>query len=59
MSEYNLEEKVIDRYLARVQVMPSSQRSTTEQLEILQAVANRLGLYDAADWLSRQLHVGR
>ena len=35
--------------------MPQDQRSLRDQLETLKVVANRLGLYDAADYLGDSL----
>lgn len=34
---------------------PQSQASLTDQLQELRTIANREGLYDAADWLKKQL----
>lgn len=53
------DQELISRYLESVEKQPQAQFATVEQLVVLQAVANKLGLYDAADWLARQLHVGR
>ncbi len=35
--------------------LPQSQQSTVDQLHELRIVANRRGLYDAADWLMTRL----
>lgn len=39
--------------LAQIPRMPQEQGSTTDQLLALVPMANRLGLYDAADFLER------
>ena len=41
--------------LAAIPQQPQTQVSTSEQLEVLVLVANRLGLYDAARNLERRL----
>ena len=40
-------------YVKSMPQLPQVQFSTTEQIEILRMAANKLGLYDAADYLKR------
>lgn len=43
------------RIVARAGVVPQSQESLVDQLRDLISLANRFGLYDAADYLRRDL----
>lgn len=47
------------RYLDAVARLPQTQIDTQTQLETLVMVANKLGLYDAADHINRSLESGR
>lgn len=44
---------IIDSVLPNIPQQPQTQSSTEDQLETLYAIANRLGLYDAADYLMK------
>jgi len=45
-------EFLAERVLPAVQRLSQTQVATNNQLIVLEAVANKLGLYDAADWLA-------
>lgn len=47
------------RYLDAVARLPQTQIDTQTQLETLVMVANKLGLYDAADYINRSLESGK
>jgi hypothetical protein len=51
-------DEALQRVIAEIPQQPQRQYGTDEQLRLLQAAANKLGLYDAADairnWLERR-----
>jgi len=48
--------EVQDRYLAQIPKIDQTQASLDDQLKILHAVANRIGLYDAADFIKERIY---
>lgn len=50
-----MDDDLIMRVDAAVTRLPQTQVSLNEQLMALRVAANRLGLYDAADWLTQQM----
>lgn len=42
-------------YIQKIPSMPQSQESAFDQLKELILIANRVGLYDAADWIQRRI----
>jgi hypothetical protein len=45
----------LNELLKKIQKQPQDQRSVTDQLRDLRAFANRLGMYDAADFIGREV----
>lgn len=43
-----MQDEILQKVVSSIPQQPQRQYSTDEQLRILQTVANRLGLYDAA-----------
>lgn len=50
-----MQDEILQKVVSSIPQQPQRQYSTDEQLRILQTVANRLGLYDAAVRIERTL----
>lgn len=50
-------DEALNRVIAEIPQQPQRQYGTDEQLRVLQAAANKLGLYDAADVIRNLLEV--
>ena len=58
MTDKDISKMVADE-MPFIQQRPQSQRSLLDQLLILMALANRMGLYDAADFIRDKLDINR